>query len=77
MQRTLSVYDQMYYNVERQDGTIDTADQTNGVLVIPQNESLQYCKPVTILSHEAQRKFIEKYCPLLKNRSNDQHVCMS
>ena len=40
-----------------------------------QYKSLQYCKPVTILSHEAQRKFIVKYCALLKDRSNDQHVC--
>ena len=40
-----------------------------------QYKKIDYCKPVTILSEKKQHKFIVKYCTILKNRSNIQHVC--
>ena len=58
---------------------LETFDSETGFDIICssclQYKSLQYCKPVTVLSLEAQRKFIFKYCALLKNRSNNQHIC--
>ena len=40
-----------------------------------QYKSLEYCKLVNVLSEEKKSKFIVKYSALLKNRSDDQHVC--
>ena len=40
-----------------------------------QYRNLEYCNPVSILRREKQKQFIVKYCALLKNRSEDQHVC--
>ena len=36
---------------------------------------MEFCKPIKTLSEEKRKKFIVKFCALLKNRSNDQHVC--
>ena len=40
-----------------------------------QYKSEQYCKAITRLSEDRQKKFIIKYCAILKYRSNDQYVC--
>ena len=40
-----------------------------------QYKSLHYCKLVSTLTKEQIKKFIVKKCNLLKNRSDQQHVC--
>ena len=40
-----------------------------------QYKKMEFCRPVTILSEEKLKQFIVRYCGLLKNRSNIQHVC--
>ena len=40
-----------------------------------QYKSLEYCKPISTLDRRQQQKYIVKYCALLKNRSNLQHIC--
>ena len=72
-------YINMRNNLKYQKKLFDTFDTDTGFDLICssclQYKCMEYCKSISVLSIEAQKKFIISNCALLKNREEGQYVC--